>query len=93
MDSLDKFLFDIAYKFPKGYPDIKDDKDKDMLFKMVNEIVEEKSVLNERQQEYDDRIKDALGVETIPVCNTSLEIGRDFNIDGKDLEIWKNYLV
>ena len=89
MDSLNKFLHSIAYKFPKGYPDIKDDKDKDMLFKIVNEIVEEKSILNERQQEYDDRIKDALGVETIPVCNTSLEIGRDFNIDGKDLEIWK----
>ena len=33
MDVLDKFLHDVAYKFPKGYPDMNDPKDKDMLFK------------------------------------------------------------
>ena len=31
MDILDKFLHGIAYKFPKGYPDIKDDQDISML--------------------------------------------------------------
>ena len=66
MDVLDKFLHDIAYKFPKGYPDIKDDKDKDMLFKMVNEIVEEKSLLNEGDKLYDDVILNALDTDSIP---------------------------
>tara|TARA_B100001093_G_scaffold492920_1_gene534532 strand:+ start:422 stop:1417 length:996 start_codon:yes stop_codon:yes gene_type:complete len=89
MDSLDKFLYDVAYKFPKGYPDMNDPKDKDMLFKMIHEVTEEKSLLKEQQQEYDDRIKETLGVNTIPICNTSLEIGKDFNISGKDQEIWK----
>ena len=89
MDSLDKFLHDVAYKFPKGYPDMNDPKDKNMLFKMIHEVIEEKSLLNEQQQEYDDRIKETLGVDTIPICNTPLEIGKDFNISGKDQEIWK----
>jgi len=89
MDSLDKFLHGVAYKFPKGYPDMNDSKDKDMLFKMIHEITEEKSLLSEQQEEYDDRIKETLGVNTIPICNTSLEIGKDFNISGKDQEIWK----
>ena len=66
-----------------------DPKDKDMLFKMIHEVTEEKSLLKEQQQEYDDRIKETLGVNTIPICNTSLEIGKDFNISGKDQEIWK----
>ncbi len=89
MDSLDKFLHGVAYKFPKGYPDMNDSKDKDMLFKMIHEITENQSLLNEQQEEYDDRIKETLGVNTIPICNTSLEIGKDFNISGKDQEIWK----
>tara|TARA_B100001094_G_scaffold270853_1_gene275891 strand:- start:114 stop:1010 length:897 start_codon:yes stop_codon:yes gene_type:complete len=56
---------------------------------MIHEVTEEKSLLKEQQQEYDDRIKETLGVNTIPICNTSLEIGKDFNISGKDQEIWK----
>jgi hypothetical protein len=27
MDVLEKFLYSIAYKFPKGYPDLKDKQD------------------------------------------------------------------
>jgi hypothetical protein len=27
MDTLEKFLHSIAYKFPKGYPDMKNDQD------------------------------------------------------------------
>ncbi len=46
-------------------------------------------VINEQQTEYDDRIKEALGVEQIPICQTPLEIGKDFNLSGKDAEIWK----
>ena len=93
MDSLDKFLFDIAYKFPKGYPDIKDDKDKDMLFKMVNEIVEEKSLLNEGDKLYDDVILNALGTDSIPRSKNKYKFGGsstfDIQVKSDDLEIWK----
>ena len=41
MDGLDSFLQSVAYKFPKGYPDIDDPKDKKMLFEMVSNLTED----------------------------------------------------
>lgn len=89
MDLLEQFLHNISYKFPKGYPDMNDPKDKDMLFHIINEVFEEKEIIKEQQDEYDDRIKDALKVDVIPLCNTPLELGKDFNLNGEDQEIWK----
>ena len=89
MDILEQFILSVAYKFPKGYPDMKDPKDVELLNKLLSEIVDTKTPLNEQQTEYDDRIKDALGVEQIPICQTPLELGRDFNLSGNDAEIWK----
>jgi hypothetical protein len=89
MDILEQFLHSIAYKFPKGYPDMKDPKDVKLLNKLLSEIVDTKTPINEQQTDYDDRIKDALGVEQIPICQTPLELGKDFNLSGKDAEIWK----
>ena len=40
MDPIQKYLNQVAYKFPKGYPDMNDPKDKEMLFEMINKIVE-----------------------------------------------------
>jgi hypothetical protein len=88
MDILEQFIRDIAYKFPKGYPDMKDPKDVELLHKLLNEVVDTKPSLNEQQADYDDRIKDALNVEQIPICQTPLELGNDFNLNGKDREIW-----
>jgi hypothetical protein len=89
MDVLEKFLHSIAYKFPKGYPDMNNLKDVELLNELLNEAVDSKTVLNEQQTEYDDRIKEALGVEQIPICQTPLELGKDFNLSGNDAEIWK----
>jgi hypothetical protein len=89
MDLLEKFIRSISYKFPKGYPDMKDPKDVELLNKLISEVVDPKIIINEQQTEYDDRIKEALGVEQIPICQTPLEIGKDFNLSGKDAEIWK----
>ena len=44
MDNITKYLNRIAYKFPKGYPDMGDPKDKDMLFELVKTITEEEEV-------------------------------------------------
>ena len=89
MDILEQFIRSVSYKFPKGYPDMKDPKDVKFLNKLISEVVDPKMVINEQQTEYDDRIKEALGVEQIPICQTPLEIGKDFNLSGKDAEIWK----
>ena len=88
MDILEQFIRDVAYKFPKGYPDMKDPKDVELLHKLLNEVVDTKPSLNEQQADYDDRIKDALNVKQIPICQTPLELGNDFNLNGKDGEIW-----
>jgi hypothetical protein len=88
MDILEQFIRSVSYKFPKGYPDMKDPKDVELLNKLVSEVMDPKMPLNEQQTEYDGRIKEALGVEQIPICQTPLELGRDFNLNGKDAEIW-----
>lgn len=38
MDILEQFLYSIAYKFPKGYPDMKDPKDVFMLYEEFKKI-------------------------------------------------------
>jgi hypothetical protein len=88
MDILEQFLHSISYKFPKGYPDMKDSGDIKLLHKLLNEVVDTKSPINEQQTDYDDRIKDALGVDQIPICQTPLELGNDFNLNGEDGKIW-----
>ena len=35
MDIITKYLNNIAYKFPKGYPDVNDSKDMELLNEMV----------------------------------------------------------
>jgi hypothetical protein len=40
MDPIIKFLNSISYKFPKGYPDMDNPKDKKMLFEMVTSLLE-----------------------------------------------------
>ena len=89
MDALTKFLNSIAYKFPKGYPDMNNHGDVELLNKLLSEVIDTKTLLNEQQTDYDDRIKEALNVEQIPICQTPLELGKDFNLNGNDAEIWK----
>ena len=42
MDSIDKFLKQYSYKFDKGYPDINNPRDKEMLFKFAYKLTEQK---------------------------------------------------
>ena len=45
--------------------------------------------LLEVTQEYDARIKQVLGIDTIPQCQTKVEVGKNFALKGKDLEVWE----
>ena len=40
MDALERYINRVAYKFPKGYPDVNDPQDMKMLMEMVSSIVE-----------------------------------------------------
>ena len=73
MDVLDKFLKQYSYKFDKGYPDMNNPKDKEMLFEFAYKLTNSKRVLNEQQSEYDDVIKKAVNGNIEPY-NKLLEI-------------------
>lgn len=72
MDILEEYLHNIAYKFPKGYPDMDDPNDRELLFSLINEITQESpTVITEGSEEaiYDNTIRRALDLkedETIP---------------------------
>ena len=98
MDILEKYLNSISYKFPKGYPDMKDDQDKSMLFKMINEIIEERSLLTEGSELYDKVILNALygqnpEEKSVPTTKSKYKFGGtstfDVQVQSDDLEIWK----
>ena len=98
MDILEKYLNSISYKFPKGYPDMKDEQDKTMLFKMVNELLEENSLLTEGSELYDKVILNALYGQNpegkpVPTTKSKYKFGgtSTFNVQvqSNDLEIWK----
>ena len=87
MDILDKFLKQYSYKFDKGYPNMDNPKDKEMLFEFAYKL------LKEQQTEYDERIKEALNLtdeEEIPGCNARLEIGDNFALTGEDQKLWQD---
>ena len=44
MDVITRYLNNVSYKFPKGYPDINNSKDKAMLYEMINNIIEEQQL-------------------------------------------------
>jgi hypothetical protein len=93
MDQFDKFIKSVAWKFPKGYPDINSPKDKAMLFELAEDFMGE-VIVNEAQVNYNVRIYKALGLkegDKIPTCNTPLNLGEDFNLSDneEDGKIWK----
>jgi hypothetical protein len=47
MDVFDKFFRKFAYKFDKGYPDMKNEKDVLLLETLVSEFLGEKFKINE----------------------------------------------
>ena len=47
MDNITKYLNRIAYKFPKGYPDMNNDQDVLLLESLISEIVGERFSLEE----------------------------------------------
>ena len=94
-DTFDKFLKQYSYKFDKGYPDMNNPKDKEMLLEFAYKLTEKKTVLNEGEKEYDDVIKKTLGVDEIPISKNQYPFpgsgGSTFDIQVKsdDLDTWQ----
>jgi hypothetical protein len=94
MDIFDKFLKEVSYKFPKGYPDVNDSKDMEMLKSLMEEYISEKQVLKEGSEVYDNTIKRALDVDEIPRSKNKYQWngsgGSSFSIQVKqdDKEVW-----
>ena len=81
MNTFDKFFTKFAYKFPKGFPDIKDPKDVSLLESLVSNLIEEKFKLFEASF-YDvvggDKLEDDIFIK--------LNQGENFDVDVEDVE-------
>ena len=81
-DTLDKFLKEISYKFPKGYPDMEDPKDVEFLNKLVMEYTKQPAKVITESQEYDTLILKTLGGNVQPQGNYTL--GQSVTLQGAD---------
>jgi hypothetical protein len=90
-DVLDIFLKEVSYKFPKGYPDMKDLNDVKLLNKLVMEytdISEEEAV---KLSEYDQIVADTIGDgKTYPMPTGTYTIGENGNVNATDLKYYKD---
>ena len=73
MDIIEKFLRQISYKFPKGYPDINDDQDMLLLYEILNkkgiDLSEAKKPFNTLSSKAKDLAKKISDTFSIPLEN------------------------
>jgi hypothetical protein len=90
MDSIEKFLHKIAYKFPKGYPDINDLKDKALLFELIGEVPTKKPLLAES---FEKNIENVFKGE-VPQAYGNYQIKPGpFKLDPRDVEPFKRLFL
>ena len=58
MDILEQFLNNISYKFPKGYPDMSNPKDAELLFEEFKKIGIDLKELKKNKDHWDNRVKE-----------------------------------
>jgi hypothetical protein len=92
MDPITKYLNNIAYKFPKGYPDMNDPKDKTMLFELIEQQLNLFS--DEELDKLTVKIKDKTGVDLDKVDkstkNQILDIIGDDELSNDEIKRIKN---
>ena len=88
MDILEKFIRQISYKFPKGYPDLDDEADKRLLF----ELFEADTQTAPKDKSIYDRIiaKVLTGDQNgeIPQPSKVYTVGQNVNLSGEDERIF-----
>lgn len=88
MDILEKFIRQVSYKFPKGYPDLDNEADKKLLF----ELFEAETEAAPKDRSIYDRIiaKVLTGNEDgeIPEPSRVYTVGKPVNLSGEDEQIF-----
>lgn len=88
MDILEKFIRQVSYKFPKGYPDMNNEADRKLLFELFEA---QAAQAPKNASVYDKVIAKALtGDENgeVPQPSQVYEIGKDVNLSGEDEKIF-----
>lgn len=88
MDILEKFIRQVSYRFPKGYPDLNDEADKKLLFELFEAETE---TTPEDRSTYDRIIAKVLtGNENgeIPEPSRVYSVGKNVNLSGEDEQIF-----
>lgn len=88
MDILEKFIRQVSYKFPKGYPDLDDEADRRLLF----ELFEAETEAAPKDKSIYDRIiaKVLTGDQNgeIPQPSKVYTVGQNVNLSGEDEQIF-----
>ena len=86
MDALDLFFKKYSYKFPKGYPDMDNPKDKEMLFEIVKRLTEEEKPKFNKQDliDYINNLEDEEALNKILKFAKSTGFSKDVNNYLKD---------
>ncbi len=88
MDILENFLNNIAYKFPKGYPDLNDHNDTELLKEELKKVgIDLNELIN--TDHYDERKKERGNILDIVNLNKQI-LGDEYNIEDTKSEIINN---
>lgn len=88
MDKLEKFIKEVSWKFPKGYPDMESEADRKLLF----ELFEAEAQQQKPKNLYDKIIAKTLtGNEDgeIPQPSKIYQIGQNVNLTGADEDVFR----
>jgi hypothetical protein len=90
MNVITKFLNQYSYRFPKGYPNLTDPSDKKLMQEILSELEIDlnSKPINEGTDLYDETIKSALKVDTVPAVQGKYSLGSSINLSGIDKETW-----
>ena len=94
MDILEKFIRKVAYKFPKGYPDINNPEDKALLESIVQKLTGNIQLNESTNTQYNEVIAYALFGDTakvadIPKPKKKYQLGTSTSVDSEDMATWK----
>jgi hypothetical protein len=104
MDSITTFLNKISYKFPKGYPDMNNPKDKNLLFEIITGVVKENEEIDidEVRSEIESLIKNISDPEELKqIAKYAKNVGfgnsmkkhlADKNLSSKDILFFQSLL-
>lgn len=87
MDALTKFLNSIAYKFPKGYPDMNNEQDILLLESFIGEAVGYKFSLNEKALLWDDVAGESRKLTRLTTIADKISSKSPFTLQDGDKEV------